>query len=149
VPAGARTCQMSDLSVRGGYTGGVSGGDVAGSIVFANGSASACTLQGRPQIQPRDSRGVMTVTRTQLNEGTLELPVALQPGQEARVTFVWSNYCQAISGAITLVVTLPNDEGQLKIAPDNLAGRPQTGTPRCNEPGSPSILSIGTFMAAQ
>jgi hypothetical protein len=91
----------------------------------------------------------MTVTRTQLNDRTLELPVALQPGQEARVTFVWSNYCQAISGAITLMVTLPEDEGQFEIAPDNFEGRPQTGTPSCRDPGSASILSIGTFMAAQ
>ncbi len=149
VPAGGRTCQMSDLSVRGGYTGGVSGGAVSGSIVFANASSSICTLQGRPQIQPRDSRGPMTVTQTQLNEGISELPIALRPGQEGRVTFVWSNNCQATSGAILLVVTLPGALGQFEVAADNLEGRPQTGTPRCNEPGSPSILSIGTFMAAQ
>jgi hypothetical protein len=149
VPRGALPCRGLDLSVRGGYVGGVSGGGVSGGIVFTNRSAATCTLEGRPKIQPTDSKGVMAVTPTQLNDGTPGLPVALQPGQEARVGFVWLNYCQAISGALTLTVTLPNDGGQFEIAPDNFEGRPQTGTPSCRDPGSASILSIGRFMAAQ
>jgi hypothetical protein len=147
VPASGRPCRVSDMSLRRSQYGGAAGGGgaVEGRISLANTSASTCTLKGHIQIQPRDSKGVMTVSRSQLNDGTLELPVALQPSQEAQITYWWSNYCRAVSGAWEFVITLPNVEGQLK------AGQPgaaDAGIPRCYDSRAASILSIGMLVTA-
>jgi hypothetical protein len=143
VPASARSCRVSDMSLRWGqYGSGESPGAIAGSFTLANTSASPCTLKGPLQIQPRDSKGALSVTRTQLNQGTLEFPLALQPSQEAHITFVWINYCRAISGDLVFGITLPNVDGQLKTGPY------RGDTPRCYDSGSASILSMSTLVTA-
>jgi hypothetical protein len=143
VPASARPCRVSDMSLRRGqFGGGESPGTIAGSITLANASVSTCTLRGPLQIQPRDSKGALTVTRSQLNQGTLEFPVAIQPNQEADITFVWSNYCRATSGDLEFAITLPNVEGQLKSGPY------RSDAPRCYDSRSPSILSMSTLVTA-
>jgi hypothetical protein len=144
-PDATRSCQVDDLSVRGGYQGGVSNGGVSGAIILANRSTSACSLGGRPKIEPTDSRGVMPVSQGQLNLGVPASPAILGPAQSGRYGFVWSNYCQATSGVMTLKVTLAVTNAQFVISPDDTTGRQQRGTPQCNDPTSPSMLSVGPF----
>jgi len=141
-----RGCRPTDLKIRGGYTGGVSGGGVAGSIRLTNQSPTACALAGRPQVQLSNAQGPMPVTRTELNTGAGEQFQVVQPGQEVSVSFVWDNYCQPTSGTITLSVRLSDQGQQLTTPADDLNGHPQSGAPRCVGPG-PSTLAVGPYQA--
>ena len=72
-------------------------------------------------------------------------PVVLQPGGKSFVYFEWRNWCGHAAGPFKLAVALPGEGGQLTVPVQDPQGAPVSSTPRCDDPGTASTISVGQF----
>jgi hypothetical protein len=141
----------ADLRVVAGWQG--AGGSMAGGLTLINKGTSTCSLQGRPGIHLIDGQGnLMPVANVKYTEepagGTPAnsgAPVTLRPGGKAFVFFVWANWCLQAQGPFKLAVALPGGGGQLTAPVQDPKGAPVSTTPRCDDAGTASTISIGEF----
>src|SRR5258708_22522287 len=80
IPAGMRACQAADLQPVFGGIGALTGGQLAASILFGNGSASACVLQGVAGVELFDRSGHQIPLATRVAERMPSDPILVQPG---------------------------------------------------------------------
>ncbi len=149
-PAAESACRAEDLIASVSWQG--AGQTLAGPITFYNKTATACTLQGRPQVQLVDASGaVLPVTQVNgpgATGSTQTAQVIVAPGQTATVFAVWqANYCgPKPTFPISLKVALPDTQGTLTAPVLGPPGQAPLGvTPPCNASGSPSNISVGPF----
>ena len=158
-PSAARTpaaCASSGLSAVARYQGAT--GSMAGSIVFTNTGTDQCTLQGTADVTLVDPNGnKLPVNQKMISLDGSEQTVTLDPGGQASLFFVWSNWCPdgtaetssagPISGGLSFVLTMRNSHGTLTIPVESAGSTSEALTPRCDVPGRDSTLSVGTFKA--
>jgi uncharacterized protein DUF4232 len=154
-------CIAADLRAVAGWQGAVGG--MAGGVSFINKSDATCALRGRPGIHLVDANGgLMPVANVEYMEqpggdggeggGTPDNsaaensgPVVLGPGAKSFVYFEWRNWCGQAVGPFKLAVALPDAGGQLTVPVQDPQGAPLSSTPRCDDPGTASTISIGQF----
>jgi hypothetical protein len=122
-----------------------------GGVRLTNVSQVDCTLNGAPRITliAKDGRTMparLTRVRGFSAFGLTRWPgyplVALRPGQSATAPFFWGNYCDHQPGPARFrimsshfTITIPARGG--------------TDTPICQQPQSPSTLTVGTFLPSE
>ncbi|HEY2887926.1 MAG TPA: DUF4232 domain-containing protein [Candidatus Limnocylindrales bacterium] len=136
----ARGCGPDDVLVWGGRTSGGTG-SVQTDVRITSISTTPCELLGPPSaVQLLDADGqplplVASLISPDPGEVTSTL---LLPGFTADVGYNWSNWCKADPGS--LVVSLRTPGGDLAGA---LADPPEVQLlPRCDDPGSPSVVEL-------
>lgn len=154
--ASASACLAGDLSATAGYQGAT--GSMAGSIIFTNTGAKSCSLRGTASVRILDSNGTEMVTKQQtMSLDGRDQPVTLIPGGQAFIFFQWFNWCPAgttvtsaaspVAGGVSFQVTLPGRQGSITVAATGPGSAQRGLLPRCDAPGQPSTLSVGTFRA--
>ncbi|HYU50260.1 MAG TPA: DUF4232 domain-containing protein [Candidatus Limnocylindria bacterium] len=147
----APVCQATQLDAGdGGWEGAT--GSLLGGFLIRNTSHEPCRLEGRPAIKIVDAEGRSLDVRTVPAPSPSPRPIVLGPKQAAPVlneepsrglaseTLQWFNWCgSAPKEPLKLTVTLP--EGGVLRVPISFGG----GTPRCDEPTAPSVLSVAPF----
>jgi len=147
-------CVASSLSAKAGYQGAT--GSMAGAIIFTNSGADQCTLQGTADVTLVDANGdKLPINQKMVNLDGSEQPVTLDPGGQASLFFVWSNWCPAgttetssagpIAGGLSIVVTLHDSRGSLTVPVVSAGSAIDVLPPRCDVPGRDSTISVGTF----
>jgi hypothetical protein len=126
------------------------GGSTVGAVGLVNVGRQACQLAGFPSLELVDAAGRTVVAAAEhLSTGPGDgTPVSLRPEtpnpdgyvDEARVAYVWSNWCgEAKPGVAEIVLGLPSGRSLLRIPTDPL------GPPRCDIPDGATSLSVGAF----
>ena len=144
-------CRASQLAAAASFQGAT--GSAVGGIVFSDTGARPCVLRGRPRIRltRRDGRD-LGVRRLRLRRPRRSIvlqphgapPVVPTAGPveargKASVELWWMNFCRPWPrGGVFARVTLPGRRGSLRV-------RIFAPKPRCDFPGSPSTLGVGTF----
>ncbi|MDA8218521.1 MAG: YCF48-related protein [Dehalococcoidales bacterium] len=144
--AATRPCEAADLTGTAWWQGAT--GSMAGSIVLTNQSSSECLLGGTPSVELTDGEGqALPVSYTTFNtDGKGPRDVALAPGQQASIFFIWRNWCGAAPALpITFRIALPGDRGSIDTSALNDDGTPRDILPRCDAPSAGSTLSVGFF----
>jgi hypothetical protein len=129
---------------------------MAGGVSFINKGAAPCALEGRPGLHLIDANGALMPVadveyEEQRGDGATASPpadggpVVLQPGGKAFVYFVWRNWCGHAPGPFKVAVALPGEGGQLTVPVQDPQGAPVSTTPRCDDPGTASTISVGQF----
>lgn len=127
-------------------------GSLAGGFLVRNMSNERCRLEGRPAIRIVDAAGRPLDVTVVAAPSPSPRPIVLGPHQSAPVlheepsgglaseTLQWFNWCGfAPKEPLKLTVTLP--EGGVLHVPIIFG----SGTPRCDEPTAPSLLSVASF----
>jgi hypothetical protein len=150
-PPMAPPCRASQLRAHLFFQGAT--GSLAGGVELSNASARVCSLLGTPRVSFADATSKWRLGAPPMGAETTVDPLAdppgslraFAPGKTAGVGLWWSNWCGRGH-----VVT--GDPGRL---PSALLLRLRSGTtltlklvhaPRCDDPSSPSVLSVGRFM---
>ena len=149
-------CGVSQLSAKASYQGAT--GSMAGSIIFTNTGSDQCTLQGTADVTLIDANGdKLPVVQKMMSLDGSEHQVTLDPGTQASLFFVWSNWCPAgtaetssaspISGGLSFQVTMRDSSGTVTAPVESVGSTNGNSTPRCDAPGRDSSLSVGAFKA--
>ncbi len=158
-PSATRTpvaCGAAQLSAKASYQGAT--GSMAGAIIFTNSGSTQCTLQGTAEVTLIDANGdKLPVVQKMMSLDGSERPVTLDPGRQASLFFVWSNWCPAgtaetssaspISGGLSFLVTMRDSSGTVTVPVESVGSTNGNLTPRCDAPGRDSSLSVGAFKA--
>jgi hypothetical protein len=145
-------------------------GSVTFNLILKNESNQGCALQGPPQVQIVNAAGQTLAVESYLNcfgcnppdnayltpapaIQTATLPTAtaqaqqilnrrifLQPGEQASIFMIWTNWCKDFpAGGVGLRLTFPDDIGEI-IA----STRAETGG-RCGDPQALSLLMVSQY----
>jgi hypothetical protein len=140
-------CRLGDLSASMDWH--KSGGALAGRLVLANFGAQPCTVQGAPHIELVNVNGwKLPVNQVQPATDSPPDEVILNPAAvyTAEARFVWRNWCTPASeGDRHLEVILAGFPGKPTVPIQDPNGNYLTDTPRCDDPSSPSILTVDAF----
>jgi hypothetical protein len=138
VPPIAPSCRAAALEAELGLQGAT--GSLAGGVSLRNRAGTPCSLRRRVEVRFLDGSDPAGVRLTRFAPQRLEPGVAmpslraLGPGESAFVPIWWSNWCGEPSPT-RLGLRLPSgDVIELALG---------TGAPRCDAPGSPSLLGVG------
>jgi hypothetical protein len=154
-PSGA-ACRADQLAAGNAGWGGATGSLLGGFLVW-NTSVTPCDIEGSPSVAIVDGAGHALKIVESTMPSPPSQPIVLTPGQSAppvnedspsglaSETFQWFNWCgTAPKAPLSLAVTL-NDIGVLRL--HLLLGAGDTSAPRCDEPASPSTLTVSAFEA--
>ena len=147
-------CAASDLSANASYQGAT--GSMAGSIIFTNTGTDQCALQGTADITLVDANSnKLPIVQKMMSLDGSERQVTLDPGGQASLFFVWSNWCpegtaetataSPISGGISFLVTVRDSGGTLTVPVKTSGSTNDAIPPRCDAPGRDSSISVGMF----
>ncbi len=148
IPPGTPACTAADLrATMLGWDG--AGGQVFGLLGVVHIGASACRLEGPARRialvsglpsnrHPLDSRFVPDLRAGPGSQrGSVAPALLLEPGDDASLVFLWSNWCGGSFNHTTVEFTLAGGEGILLPGP----GRPTGIEPaRCDSPSGPSEI---------
>lgn len=136
VPEGTpRLCGVSEVDLAFGPWHGAAGSR-EGSILATNTSGAACALGGSPRLSLTDAAGNVLVSTSEA--GSSPEAVVLGPGESARATVRFSNWCGVTDGTAAVRAALP---GGADTAPVSAAGE-GVSWPPCNGPGQPPSLQV-------
>ena len=132
-------------------------GSLVGGVDLLNAGAGPCSLLGRPTVAftgPAAAVEPVQVERVAASPTPLDVLAdppgslrALQPGKSAEVSLFWSNWCGP-GAAPTGASGTPPEALALGLASGTTVDIPLTRAPRCDDPQSPSTLSVGPFTPA-
>ena len=140
-------CKVDALKTLASWQG--AAGNRVGAIEFANISDDPCYFEGYPDIEIKDSSGLLLKTEQRKNEGTVE-KIILEPKQMAFVNFSWNNWCGKTPNLpISFQVTIGDIRNYLVVPATNLRGGFLTDMPACTNATLPSLFSFGPFSHPQ
>lgn len=131
-------CTPGALRVHGGRQGVEEGAH--GDVELVNVSATACVLDGMPQLSMIRANGAALPVRQQAATGTLHARTLTAHDGSAWLALFWSNWCGARPGPLNIALRLPGARGTVQ-GPFN--GPPDYDlVPACGAPGQPSIVQV-------
>jgi hypothetical protein len=108
---------------------------VTGYVTLKNRSQSTCIVSN-PHITLQTKTEFLPVVKA----ATKNFSLTLRPGEKARVTFNWTNYCSTLLSSVYVRLSVTGDTGYLQIPAMTAMGNPQTITPQCLARTMPSWL---------
>ena len=145
-------------------------GSITFNLILKNESNQGCALQGPPRVQMVNTTGQALAVESYLNcfecntqgnddltpapatqtaiiptateqaEQTLNRRIFLQPGEQASIFMIWTNWCKDFpNGGVSLRLRLPDPLGEIT-APTAA----ETGG-RCGDPQAPSMLMVSQY----
>lgn len=133
-------CEPSDLMVApDSQLQGESGAERA-EILITNTGPGICSITAISYVRLEDVTGTVLASNLPIHLG---VPVTLPPSHEAMaaLAIIWNNWCASYPGPVHLSIGLLTGE---LVAP--FGGSTGSGlVPRCDQPGMPSTVGVGSF----